>query len=274
MKLILVHLYFQVNTHFSCQAVPSQVTVATQTDDIGILKPHYRSPSLELNTSFDDKNTDNQSEDPDWVLSDSDIENGTDQEDIPANKERKFLVFEKQLDKLMITDCLYCGQRKNVIKTIVGTGLIADISCQCKAPSRWYSQPMSGTMPLGNIVLAGGIMFSGASLTTTLNVFRHAGIQCFSDRTYSSIQYGYLVPVIRSVWNFKQTVLIDEIKENDSGKVKLGGDARCCSPGHTAKYGSYSVMNLKNNTVLDIQLVQVCIYVKAVYEINAFSTRS
>lgn len=76
-------------------------------------------------------------------------------------------------------------------------------------------------------------MFSGASLTTTLNVLRHAGIRCFSDRTYSSIQYGYLVPVIRSVWDFKQTVLIDEIKENDSGKVKLGEDARCCSPGHS-----------------------------------------
>jgi hypothetical protein len=41
------------------------------------------------------------------------------------------------------------------------------------------SQSMSGTMPLGNIVLAGGIMFSGASLTTTLIVFRHAGIQMF-----------------------------------------------------------------------------------------------
>lgn len=135
-------------------------------------------------------------------------------------------------------------------------------------------QPMSGTMPLVNIVLAGGIMFSGASLTTTLNVFRHAGIQCFSDRTYSSIQYGYLVPVIRLVWDFKQTVLIDEIKENYSGKVKLGGDARCCSLGHTAKYGWYSMMNLKNSTVLDIQLVQVCIYVKAVYKISVFSTTS
>jgi len=41
------------------------------------------------------------------------------------------------------------------------------------------SQSMSGTMPLGNIVLSGGIMFFGASLTTTLNVFRHAGIQMF-----------------------------------------------------------------------------------------------
>jgi hypothetical protein len=87
--------------------------------------------------------------------------------------------FEKQLDELLITNWMYCGQRKNVVKTVVGTCLIANISCQCKTPSRYYSQPLSGTMPIGNIVLVGGIMFFGASLTTTLNVFRHAGIQMF-----------------------------------------------------------------------------------------------
>jgi solute carrier family 8 (sodium/calcium exchanger) len=54
----------------------------------------------------------------------------------------------------------------------------------------------------------------------------------------------------------KQSDIIDEIRINGN-KVKLGGDARCCSPGHTAKYGSYSIMNLDNNKVVDVQLVQV-----------------
>jgi solute carrier family 8 (sodium/calcium exchanger) len=52
----------------------------------------------------------------------------------------------------------------------------------------------------------------------------------------------------------KQSDIIDEIRINGN-KVKLGGDARCCSPGHTAKYGSYSIMNLDNNKVVDVQLV-------------------
>ncbi|XP_052270796.1 uncharacterized protein LOC127871702 [Dreissena polymorpha] len=38
--------------------------------------------------------------------------------------------------------------------------------------------------------------------------------------------------------------------------VRLGGDARCRSPGHTAKYGSYTLMDLETNHVLDVQLVQ------------------
>ena len=39
--------------------------------------------------------------------------------------------------------------------------------------------------------------------------------------------------------------------------LHIGGDGRCCSPGHTAKFGSYSVMDLNTSKILDVQLVQV-----------------
>lgn len=39
--------------------------------------------------------------------------------------------------------------------------------------------------------------------------------------------------------------------------VKVGGDARCCSPGHSAKYGSYSLMDLESGMILAVELVQV-----------------
>ena len=37
----------------------------------------------------------------------------------------------------------------------------------------------------------------------------------------------------------------------------LGGDGRCDSPGFSAKYGSYSFMELDYNVVLHVELVQV-----------------
>ena len=40
-------------------------------------------------------------------------------------------------------------------------------------------------------------------------------------------------------------------------EVSLAGDARCCSPGHTAKYGSYSLMDMPSGEVVDVQLIQV-----------------
>ncbi|ELT87692.1 hypothetical protein CAPTEDRAFT_204258 [Capitella teleta] len=37
----------------------------------------------------------------------------------------------------------------------------------------------------------------------------------------------------------------------------IGGDGRAHTPGHCAKYGSYTVMDLKRRQILDTQLVQV-----------------
>ena len=36
----------------------------------------------------------------------------------------------------------------------------------------------------------------------------------------------------------------------------LGGDGRAVSPGHSAKFGSYTTMDLQKRVVIDIQLVQ------------------
>ncbi|KAL3885640.1 hypothetical protein ACJMK2_025690 [Sinanodonta woodiana] len=110
-------------------------------------------------------------------------------------------------------------------------------------------------MPLGNLILSGAIMFAGASPTTVLNVLMHSKIQCFSQRTYMSIQNAYIVPIVSLVWQPSQSYMLDEIRYRGSA-VKLGGDACCCSPGHTAKYGSYSIMSLESGKILDLRLVQ------------------
>ena len=40
-------------------------------------------------------------------------------------------------------------------------------------------------------------------------------------------------------------------------EIILGGDKRCDSPGHSAKHGSYTFMDLMHNKIIDIGLVQV-----------------
>ena len=52
-----------------------------------------------------------------------------------------------------------------------------------------------------------------------------------------------------------QSTLIDGIIK--AGKASLGGDARFDSPGYSAKYGSYTLMDLNSKKVIDIQLLQV-----------------
>ena len=44
---------------------------------------------------------------------------------------------------------------------------------------------------------------------------------------------------------------------NEGNGLTLSGDGRCDSPGHSAKFGSYTVIEQQTNRVLDFQLVQV-----------------
>ena len=69
----------------------------------------------------------------------------------------------------------------------------------------------------------------------------------------------------------KKEEMFDSLRDRGL-PLKLGGDARFCSQGRTAKYGSYSFISLETSKVLDVQLVQVryrsiCLF----YNINLFN---
>ena len=41
--------------------------------------------------------------------------------------------------------------------------------------------------------------------------------------------------------------------------LNLGGDGRSDIPGHSAKFGSYSMMDLETNQIIDVLFVQVTV---------------
>ncbi|XP_059411032.1 uncharacterized protein LOC132144237 [Carassius carassius] len=73
-------------------------------------------------------------------------------------------------------------------------------------------------------------------------------------RTTNEPRY-YTNPTIVQAWRNEQRGIIRELKETGGGLI-LSGDCRSDSPGHCAKYGSYSLIEDRNNKVLDVQLVQ------------------
>ena len=54
----------------------------------------------------------------------------------------------------------------------------------------------------------------------------------------------------------RQTFLLGTFQAEGRDLV-LGGDGRADSPGHCAKFGSYTMLELHANVVIDVQLVQV-----------------
>ena len=118
----------------------------------------------------------------------------------------------------------------------------------------WRSQPYSFTIPLGNLVLAAASFFTACPPTRLLNTLQQSNIACFSEATYYKIQAAYLVVSVRSVWQQCQNRLLAARR----GKaVKLAWDGRCDSPGHTDKYGSYTLMDAETSEVLHVELLQV-----------------
>ena len=120
----------------------------------------------------------------------------------------------------------------------------------------WSSQPLIKNRPARNILLSAAILFSGSTPTKVFRFLKCLQVACFSDCTFYDHQTEYLEPAIISVWKHKQLQLLNECISREIPLV-IGGDGRADSPGHSAKFGSYSIIDLNTSKLLQIELVQV-----------------
>ncbi|PFX17073.1 hypothetical protein AWC38_SpisGene18627 [Stylophora pistillata] len=70
------------------------------------------------------------------------------------------------------------------------------------------------------------------------------------------------MPVVIKTWKEEQEKLVERLSDLEGGVV-LSGDGRSDSPGHSAKYGAFTVIEQRINKVLDVQLVQELVKVDA-----------
>lgn len=160
----------------------------------------------------------------------------------------------------MFTSCPQCGLITEPTTYTIGTfvGILQECIV-CNYKRQWSSQPISRGTPLGNLLLSASILFAGALPTKTLRVFEVLNCASISLSTFYDHQNLYLQPTITNVWKRQQKQMI-EVLQALGEPLSLGGDARNDSPGHSAKYGSYSFLELEHNVILDVQLLQVCVY--------------
>ena len=134
-------------------------------------------------------------------------------------------------------------------------------SCsQCGCKRSWTSQPRIKDTPAGNILFSASILYNRATPGQVLRLMSHMQVACISNQTFYLHQHQYLEPSIVSVWNKEQSRLLAQSRAH-STSLSIGGDgradSRADSPGHSAKYGSYGIIDLNTNKVLHIELVQV-----------------
>ncbi len=160
--------------------------------------------------------------------------------------------------------CPKCNKHCKVSKIhsrSLGSCVRVNQTCpSCHFQRTWESQPRIKNIPAGNLLLSASILFSGSSPTQVLRVFRHMNIKRVTGRTFLNHQSMYLQPSVIQRWRDTQATLIQHLKDRGQPLI-LGGDGRADSPGHCAKYGVYTMMELTTFKIIDVQLVQVRKYI-------------
>ena len=122
----------------------------------------------------------------------------------------------------------------------------------------WNSQPFVKSQPAGNILLSASILFSGSTTNEGSSCTQEYGMchHCRAHSIFNTKASFYIFLFRQSGRSINQGFSPNCVGKSDI-LLLVETAGRADSPGHSAKFGSYTVMELKKGVVLDIQLVQV-----------------
>ncbi|KAG0425581.1 hypothetical protein HPB47_027267 [Ixodes persulcatus] len=94
----------------------------------------------------------------------------------------------------------------------------------------------------------------GAQVATTFRVLESLNIAMITERMYYYYQSGYLLPVVKQVYERRNSELLEQLRGKN---LDLAGDGRCDSPGFCAKYCTYTFHEASTKKLIHIEQVQV-----------------
>lgn len=142
----------------------------------------------------------------------------------------KFLVCEEKLDELF--SCCVCQECQGPVistsKILVGSMVAAQLSCLNGHTQSWQSQPYIRGTPEGNLLLAASILLSGSTYKHVNGMAKLLRLSFIGKSAFYTLQENVLC-----------------------------GDGRCDSTGHSAKYGTYNILDEKTGKIPAFSVVQV-----------------
>lgn len=106
-------------------------------------------------------------------------------------------------------------------------------------------------MAAGNLLMSSSILQSGATYIKIASLAEILNLNFFSEKTFYTIQDSYLFPVINEIWEGEQNSVFNELKDT---ALWLSGDDRRDSPGHNAKYGTYTMIDQNSDKIVALKL--------------------
>ena len=164
-----------------------------------------------------------------------------------------YIVYESCIDELF-TICKYCRNPVAEVKKFQeGSNLKVSVTCINHCTYTWSAQPSASGIAIGNLLTAASILFSGMTFQRFHQWSSLLKLATISESTFYAIQRTTLWPVIHEAWSSHQESLMKALK---GIPLKLAGDGRCDSPGYTAKFGTYTLLDTDSDKIIDFQIVQ------------------
>ena len=135
----------------------------------------------------------------------------------------------------------------------VRTLLLVNGTCPDGHVLSWQSQPLIRDVGAGYLLVAAAILFCGLTFTGISNLAKLLNLVMFSESTFYRLQKEYLFSVIHTNYVMQQDAVLEFLRRN---VLKLSGDGRYDSPGYSAKYCTYSLMDSATDLILDYKLIQ------------------
>lgn len=185
----------------------------------------------------------------------SDVSGSSDKSDEQDCSRHKYIIFNDCLDELL-RRCPGCGELViETKKSFQGSLLSVTLVCGNNHTTHWKSQPIINRFAEGNIVLSAAVFFAGGTYGRFYQICSFMGLKVPSSATFFRIQKEFLYPVVNEYWLAEKEAVKQELQELDS--VSMIGDARCDSPGYSAKYSTYTFMDAATDKIIDFEVMQV-----------------
>ena len=175
--------------------------------------------------------------------------------------EPKIIVFESKrnelLNSLTCSECLCPVEPSDTVKEYIGSAIKVSLYCTSGHLIRkWNAQPVIGKMPAGNLLISASTLFCGQTYTHMSQFANFMNLKFIGKTTFQTIQRDIVMPVVDHSWLMMQDHMFEKIKSNNR-RLRLAGDGRCDSPGFSAKYCTYSLMDMETQQILAFVNVQV-----------------
>ena len=144
---------------------------------------------------------------------DDDDDEEESEDEFPENpsNEKKIVVFNSNLNNLF-KRCQECGdvviEQK---RKTVGSMLSVELVCQSGCKMTWESQPVVKRKPLGNLLLAASILFTGNNFSSISSLASCFNLQFFSESVVYDTQRKYLFPMVNEAWEAESQRQVDRL---------------------------------------------------------------